>query len=79
MTDYSSQYLDYMKSNDWKRKRQERLQIDGNRCIMCGRSWNLEVHHIHYRSLGHENVLSDLCTLCKSCHQLIHNYYKRTR
>ncbi|MFR0799950.1 MAG: HNH endonuclease [Suilimivivens sp.] len=50
---------------------------------MCGRPLSqirsIQVHHITYRNLGHENVLTDLCTLCGSCHKKIHNFYNRRR
>ena len=75
-------YESYMRSKEWDAKRQQRLQIDNNCCVMCGRPAEktrngLQVHHCTYVRLGHENVLTDLCTLCGSCHQKIHRYYNR--
>ena len=32
---------------------------------------DLQVHHINYDRIGHENVESDLITLCKYCHKEI--------
>lgn len=50
---------------------------------MCGgpldKIKSVQVHHITYKNLGNENVLTDLCTLCGSCHKKIHNYYNRKR
>lgn len=75
-------YKKYMKSEEWEQKKQERIAID-NCCVMCQRPLNkirsLQVHHITYQNLGHENVLTDLCTLCGTCHKKIHNYYNRKR
>ena len=68
-----------MKSDMWRDKRAERMKIDDYACVMCGSKWELEVHHIHYRRLGRENVLTDLCTLCKNCHKKIHRYYDRIK
>ncbi|MBQ6531367.1 MAG: HNH endonuclease [Solobacterium sp.] len=59
------------------------MEIDGYKCVMCGRHIShcrtMQVHHITYARLGNENVLTDLCTLCGSCHKKIHNYYNRKR
>lgn len=76
-------YRNYMKSDAWEQKKQERMRIDEYKCVMCGRSIDqcksLQVHHVTYKRLGDENVLDDLCTVCGSCHQKIHNYYNRKR
>lgn len=76
-------YKEYMRSEAWEQKKQERMKIDGFRCVMCGRSIDhcrsLQVHHVTYKRLGNENVLTDLCTVCGSCHKKIHNYYDRER
>lgn len=75
-------YKKYMKSPEWEQKKQERIAID-NCCVMCQRPLNkirsLQVHHITYARLGNENVLTDLVTLCGTCHKKIHNYYNRVR
>ena len=79
----TQEYKDYLRSAEWKQKKQERMEIDGFRCVMCGRPLNkiksIQEHHITYARLGHENVMTDICTLCGSCHQKIHNYYNRKR
>ena len=77
---HSKEYNAYMLSPAWADKRRERWEIDGGKCVMCGRpvsgdDW--QCHHLHYRTLGHENALTDLCTLCRGCHKKIHNYYDR--
>jgi len=53
----------------WQKARTAARQRDGNRCTACGSTENLEVHHI--KSLaegGNEFALSNLTTLCRSCH-----------
>src|SRR6266487_5312321 len=53
----------------WQKAREAARQRDGNRCTACGSTENLEVHHI--KSLaegGNEFALSNLTTLCRSCH-----------
>ncbi len=79
----TEEYKNYVRSREWKRKKLERLAIDDYRCVMCGRHISrcstLQVHHITYKNLGHENALADLCTVCGSCHKKLHNYYNRRR
>ena len=76
----TQEYKDYMRSNEWKVKKRERIAIDQG-CVMCGRPLDkirsIQVHHITYQRLGNENVLTDLCTLCGSCHKKLHNFYNR--
>ncbi len=75
-------YKSYMQSEQWQQKKAERIDIDKG-CVMCLRPLDkirsVQVHHISYRNLGHEDVLNDLCTLCGSCHKKIHNYYNRIK
>lgn len=58
----------YYQSPEWAAKRNERLRIDGYRCAKCGFTRALEVHHINYERIFHEDVSRDLITLCKKCH-----------
>lgn len=80
----SAFYLEYMKSEAWAEKKRQRMEIDHNCCVMCGRpaektKSGLQVHHVTYKRLGHEDVYNDLCALCASCHLKIHRYYDRER
>lgn len=79
----SASYRRYIRSPTWQEKKRQRMEIDGYKCVMCGRHIShcrtMQVHHITYARLGNENVLTDLCTLCGSCHKKIHNYYNRIR
>lgn len=81
MTEY---YKEYIHSHQWERKRQQMLDIDQHKCAMCQRPESkcrngLQVHHISYRNLGHEDICNDLVSLCPSCHKKIHSYYRRSR
>ena len=87
MQGHSKQYDDYMRSDAWAKKRKERLELDDNHCVMCGRRNGLrkdgvtpilQVHHIKYINLGNE-PMEDLVSLCGACHRKIHRYYKRYR
>lgn len=75
-------YKEYMKSQEWHSKEVARLFIDDFKCVMCGRKdgqtrYGLQVHHTTYARLGHENVYTDLASLCGRCHKYIHNYNSR--
>ena len=87
MTGHSRQYEQYMRSKEWEEKRNERLRLDRNKCVMCDRPNGLrkdgvtpilQAHHIHYKNLGHE-PMEDLVSLCPTCHKRIHKYYGRAR
>ena len=74
---YDMQALsDYYKSTTWAKKRSERLRLDGYKCAKCGFTRALEVHHITYDRLFHEDVSRDLITLCKQCHNKIETQKK---
>lgn len=68
----SKEYADYIKSKEWQATRQRIFRRDDFRCVRCGCSKNLEVHHITYKNLGEEKD-DDLATLCDKCHNDIHN------
>ena len=76
MNDYYSKLNDYYNSSSWANKRSKRLKIDGFKCAKCGFTRALEVHHINYERLGHEDVSRDLITLCKKCHNEIEEQKK---
>lgn len=67
-------YEDYLKSEDWKLKREQKLSKK-SRCAICLRGDTLEVHHLFYRNL-HDVQNSDLRVLCHSCHSLSHTLEK---
>lgn len=74
-------YEEYMRSPAWAAKRQQRLELDGHKCRTCGCTFEerpLQVHHVTYERLGHEE-LSDLITLCRSCHEAITGVMRRRR
>jgi hypothetical protein len=56
-------YSEYINGPAWKAKREEKLRQVGRRCECCGSSNRLEVHHLTYVRLFHED-LNDLMVLC---------------
>jgi 5-methylcytosine-specific restriction endonuclease McrA len=65
----------YLASRQWKDLRIQVLKRDNFQCRKCQvANVPFEIHHITYIRLGNEE-LSDLVTLCRSCHQQVHNKY----
>lgn len=77
-----SNYVRALRNNsDWEEaKRRVRIR-DGHKCQMCGKDYNLEVHHKTYwvngqSIVGHElEHLDCLVTLCGGCHEKVHKYH----
>ena len=66
-------YRQYLKSDAWKRKRYVVLKRDNWTCQYCGDKAT-EVHHKKYarRNIGREPI-KWLVSICRSCHQELHN------
>ncbi len=68
-----SYYRDnYLKSDDWKRKRYVVLKRDNWRCVYCGAPAT-QVHHKKYakRNIGREPI-DWLVSVCETCHKSLH-------
>ena len=65
-------YQEYLHSAAWHEKRLLKLREAGFRCQLCNSASPLQVHHRHYRDIGHENT-RDLIVLCSRCHQHFHD------
>ncbi|MBU2395662.1 MAG: HNH endonuclease [Gammaproteobacteria bacterium] len=70
---YLTRYQKYLRTDHWKRKRQESFDYYGNSCVLCGEESNINVHHRNYDHLGKEDVRRDLIVLCRECHRKFHN------
>jgi hypothetical protein len=64
-------YRHYLTTAAWRKKRLQRLELDGFACHRCGSTDRLQVHHIHYSTVGVEDM-EDLETLCRACHMREH-------
>jgi hypothetical protein len=70
-------YREYLLSPQWLKRRERRLELSGFRCERvagsgrCGETECLEVHHLHYRTLGRE-ADGDLEVLCQRHHRAMH-------
>lgn len=59
--------------------RQAVFARDVHRCRWCGqvRSWlGFDVHHIEYRRGKSYDRIDNLITLCRICHNFVHDSYK---
>ena len=57
------------RGSSWDILRKKVIKRYNNRCTNCGRSSNLTVDHKVPLSLGGSNLMSNLTTLCKDCHE----------
>jgi 5-methylcytosine-specific restriction endonuclease McrA len=53
----------------WQRLRRAARLRDGSRCVRCGSTKRLSVHH----AVAGSNLLEDLVTLCSRCHAREHS------
>ena len=58
---------------DPKLKR-EVFDRDNYRCRWCGRTNGMayDCHHIRYRRSSEDDVIENLITLCRTCHDFVH-------
>ena len=61
----------YLRSPEWKTRRRAALERAGGRCMDCGTTRNLHVHHLTYKRHGNE-LARDLRVLCSRCHRHRH-------
>jgi hypothetical protein len=71
-------YHDYLKSEQWAKKKKEVLDFWDYRCALCGSNTRIEVHHRTYERLGHER-LTDLIPLCNKCHTVHYLKVQKTK
>ena len=71
----SEKYIKYInESLKWIKISDTIMERDEHRCVQCRRNKNLNVHHLTYEHLYHEEKYpTELITLCKSCHDKLHS------
>lgn len=72
------EYLAYLSSPAWKILRKGVLGRCGGVCERCQTRKVQNVHHLHYRTFGHE-ALTDLLGVCRPCHMEIHGVQRHKR
>lgn len=64
-------YRAYLRSPEWRKKREAVLARDGHLCQSCGLAQATEVHHLSYEHAGDE-PLFELVSVCGGCHDRLH-------
>lgn len=57
---------------EYARSKKAVLKRDRYKCVECGSTENIHVHHKQYRSNEGSNDLDNLVTLCAKCHKKKH-------
>lgn len=71
----SPEYRRHLQSDYWHEVR-ERVLLRDTKCMMCGSTENLEIHHMNGRYRFHEREHPEtLICLCQECHSWIHRYW----
>lgn len=68
-------YSEQLKTIEWKKRRIEIFTRDKYTCQKCGDTKRLQVHHKKYMNgkMAWESFDNHLITLCRSCHEKVHN------
>lgn len=76
----SAEYFAYMRSPEWKAKRDTVIYLKGTICRLCKQDSIIEpdVHHMTYERFGNEHM-DDLIVVCRPCHDRIHQQQQNTR
>lgn len=62
----------YLRTETWKRKRQQVIAREGGTCQGCRVARGENVHHLNYDRWKNE-LLTDLVLYCRACHEHSHN------
>lgn len=73
MTD---EYSIYLSSDAWAATRSRVLDLAGGKCEACGYGFNIEIHHLTYARIFHEDD-KDLMALCPNHHRLIEELIRK--
>jgi hypothetical protein len=71
----SPKYLAYRVSEAYRWLKMLRHEIDQHKCVKCSSSKKLQLHHLTYVRL-YKELLRDVVTLCRDCHQTGHEVKK---
>jgi len=70
------EYLDYIKSDNWKNKKVKYYKKHTKICEACGSTKDIHLHHKTYRRLR-EETSRDLVPLCSTCHDEVHRIARK--
>ena len=77
---YKERYNEYLKSEEWADKRQQKAKEQHFTCEICGKVIlkGFHIHHKTYIRFGCE-LMKDLQFLCEECHTNLHCHLKVAR
>lgn len=64
-------YEEFLNTEEWKQVAEMVKERDGHKCVICGSTENLNAHHIGYE--GDYLNEDDIVTLCRRCHECLHD------
>ena len=64
-------YDEFLNTEEWRQVAAMVKDRDGNKCVICGSTENLNAHHIGYE--GDCLDENDIVTLCNRCHECLHD------
>lgn len=82
-------YRRLLKDGRWLKRRQDILNRDGHKCVKCGSTSSLQVHHKFYEKFPNGEMVDPwdypdyvMETLCEDCHRKAHRrnmnvYFRR--
>lgn len=73
---HSSDYLRYIRSAKWDRRKVDYYSKHPKVCRACGTKNEIHLHHHTYRRMRHE-LDEDLVPLCRTCHELCHAHHRQ--
>lgn len=74
-------YQEFLKSDYWynvKLKAWKRKETYG-RCLFCGSTKNIELHHITYKWIFTKDELRGIIALCREHHEEVHKYARENQ
>jgi 5-methylcytosine-specific restriction endonuclease McrA len=71
-------YREYLRTPEWRARREQALDRAGWRCQFCNSTASPEVHHRTYERRG-EEAAEDLTVVCATCHAHFHEHHDLAR
>jgi len=73
--EFKGGYKEYIKSKCWERRKKEYYSTNKKKCVGCGETKYIHLHHIVYGNFGNEKD-TNLACLCRKCHKIFHKHHK---
>ena len=70
--EWQARHRAYLLTKHWKKLRAAAVKRDNGKCVECGETETLQVHHKIYRKRFEDGKLKDVVTLCNICHRIAH-------